>query len=400
MQDNPRMHSHAASVATLLLLTVTSTRADDSTAVAPKPVRAIAPHSAPLPAPEGPPPLPELLPSMRSERTWVKPEGPIWIEVTRPPNTPPLDLVLMAPSGTVLASTPIDAGRYDALAMLPPIHALERAAWLQLLSGGHPTGTPLVVVPLRTPPPCRTVEAKRPDGVTRFTRIIGWGSEPLDPNDPAAAALRSSWIEGDSPITSGFRVYPDRDAIMRTEFGPILFAFAPDAAPATVWNFLTLVEAGFYDQTVMHRVVPRDREGRPFVVQGGDPTTTGDGGPGFNLALEPSDLPHDFGVLSMARGDEPHSAGSQFFIALSREGTARLDGQYCAFGYAVGGREPILRMSEVPIDDPRTGRPKDPPRVERIELVPAPARMPGVDRRDLRLPREPPPGPPPANPER
>jgi len=342
----------------------------------------------------------ELLPAMRTDRTWVKPEGPIWLQLTRPANTPPLDLVLISRSGTVLASAPIDAGRYDALKLLPPIHALERAAWLQLLSGGHPVGQPIVVVPLRTPPPCRTAEALRPDGQTRYTRIVGWGDAPLDPNDAVAHSTRSAWIDGDAPITSGFRVYPDRDAVMHTQFGPVRFAFAPDAAPATVWNFITLAEAGFYDETVMHRVVPLDREGRPFVVQGGDPTTTGDGGPGFNLALEPSDLPHDFGVLSMARGDEPHSAGSQYFIALSREGTARLDGQYCAFGYAVNGRDPILRLAEVPIADPRTGRPKDPPRIERIEFVPAPSRVPGQDRRDQRLSRDPPPPAPTQNPER
>jgi len=322
------------------------------------------------------------------------------IEVTRPPNTPALDLVLISRSGVVLGSAPIDAGRYDALSMLPAIHALEQAAWLQLLSSGHPVGQPIVVVPLRTAPPCRTVSATRPDGRTPYTRIAGWGDRLLDPSDTAAQAAKLTWIAGDAPVTSGFRVYLDRDAIMQTEFGPIRFAFAPDAAPSTVWNFLTLADAGFYNGTVMHRVVPLDREGRPFVVQGGDPTTTGDGGPGWNLALEPSDLPHDFGVLSMARGDEPHSAGSQYFIALSREGTARLDGQYCAFGYAIDGRTPVLRMAEVPIGDPSTGRPKDPPKVQSIELVPAPARSPGADRRDLRLSREPPPPPPDQNPER
>lgn len=346
------------------------------------------------------PPLEELLPSIKCERAWIKPEGPIMVTVTRPPNMPPLDLVLMSRTGTVLASAPIDAGRYDALAMLPAIHGLEKAAWLQLLSGGHPVGQPLVVTPLRTPPPCRTAESMRPDGRTRYTRIVGWGELPLDPTDPETQSTQPKWIAGDSVITSGFRVHPDRDAIMHTEFGEIRFAFAPDAAPATASNFIMLAEAGFYDGTVIHRVVPRDREGRPFVIQGGDPTTTGDGGPGYNLALEPSDLPHDFGVLSMARGDEPHSAGSQFFVALSREGTARLDGQYCAFGYAVNGRDAILRMADVPIADPRTGRPKEPPKVLRVELVPAPARVPGTDRRDLRLSREPPAPPPGQNPER
>lgn len=364
------------------------------------PSAAPAPHAKPTQAPPAVPAAPSSPTSpaqlatplfIRSDRLWYPPDGPIWIEVTKPEGSPPLDLVLMARNGTVLGSTPIDAGRYDAIKMIPQIHPIERAAWLQLLAGGVPVGSPLVIAPLRTPPPCRTMVATRPDGTTRYTRVIGWGDRLLDPNDSNASALKSSWIDGDAPVTSGWRVYPDRDALLHTEAGTIRVAFSPDAAPATVWNFLTLAEQGFYDDTVFHRIVPLDREGRPFVIQGGDPSTTGDGGPGWNLALEPSDLPHDFGVISMARADEPHSAGSQFFLALSREGTARLDGQYCAFGFAVDGRNAILTMGQSPIQDVRTGRPKQPPRIRSVELIPAPPRKAGEDRRDLRLTREPPP---------
>lgn len=335
---------------------------------------------------------------MRSDRLWYPPDGPIWISISKPREMEPLELVLISRHGVVLGSTPIDSGRYDALAMIPQIHPIEQAAWLQLLAGGVPVGQPLVIAPLRTPPPCRTAVALRPDGVTRYTRIIGWGDRPLDPGDPEALAQSSTWIEGDAPITSGWRVWPDRDALLHTQEGTIRIAFAPDAAPATVWNFMSLAEEGFYDDTIFHRIVPLDREGRPFVIQGGDPSGTGDGGPGYNLALEPSNLPHDFGVISMARADEPHSAGSQFFICLSREGTARLDGQYCAFGYAVDGREAILKLAQAPIQDVRTGRPHRPPHLRSVELVPAPPRVPGEDRRDQRLSREPP--PPLAPPER
>ncbi|MBM4113955.1 MAG: peptidylprolyl isomerase, partial [Phycisphaerae bacterium] len=351
----------------------------------------LAPPRTQAPAPPSAPP-PAGAPSfLRSDRIWYPPDGPIWIEVTRPEGSPPLDLVLIARNGTVLGSTPIDAGRYDAIKMIPQIYPIERAAWLQLLAGGSPVGQPMVIVPLRTPPPCRTMIATRPDGTTRYTRVIGWGDQLLDASDASAAALKSSWIDGDAPVTSGWRVSPDRDALLHTEAGTIRVAFSPDAAPATVWNFLTLAHEGYFDDTVFHRVVPLDREGRPFVIQGGDPTSTGDGGPGYNLALEPSDLPHDFGVISMARADEPHSAGSQFFFALSREGTARLDGQYCAFGFAVDGRDAILAMAQSPIQDVRTGRPQQPPRLRAVELVPAPPRTPGTDRRDQRLSREPPP---------
>ena len=107
------------------------------------------------------------------------------------------------------------------------------------------------------------------------------------------------------------------------------------------------------------------------MVQGGDPTGTGDGGPGWNLALEPSDLPHARGVLGMARGDDPHSAGSQFYIGLSRDGTARLDGQYCTFAFMLDGMETLDRLAHSPIGDSSTGRPSKPPTLERVEIVPA-----------------------------
>jgi len=106
-------------------------------------------------------------------------------------------------------------------------------------------------------------------------------------------------------------------------------------------------------------------------VQGGDPTGTGDGGPGWNLALEPSDMPHARGVLGMARGDDPHSAGSQFYIGLSRDGTARLDGQYCTFAFMLDGMDTLDRLAQSPIGDSATGRPSKPPTLDRVEIVAA-----------------------------
>jgi cyclophilin family peptidyl-prolyl cis-trans isomerase len=161
------------------------------------------------------------------------------------------------------------------------------------------------------------------------------------------------------------------EAVLHTSEGDLRVAFAPDAAPATVDNFLRLARVGFYDGTIFHRIVPLDREGRPFVVQGGDPTGTGDGGPGWNLALEPSDMPHARGVLGMARGDDPHSAGSQFYIGLSRDGTARLDGQYCTFAFMLDGMDTLDRLARSPIGDSATGRPSKPPTLDRVEIVPS-----------------------------
>ena len=107
----------------------------------------------------------------------------------------------------------------------------------------------------------------------------------------------------------------------------------PEIAPNTVNNFISLVNKGFYDGVIFHRVI------RGFMIQGGDPQGTGVGGPGYSIKGEFSyngfanDLKHTKGVLSMARTMEPNSAGSQFFIM--HETSPHLDGQYAAFGKVV-----------------------------------------------------------------
>jgi peptidyl-prolyl cis-trans isomerase B (cyclophilin B) len=253
---------------------------------------------------------------------------------------------------------------------------------VQAVVRGTPEGAPLLVTPLIGRPTIRVATEMRPDGVTPYTRIIGWGDTLLDPSNAEHQRLRAAWAKEDPAPHSGFRVERDRDVLFETTAGRIRFAMRPDAAPNTARNFVDLAAAGFYDGTIVLRVVPRGRGGKPFVIQGGDPTGTGDGGPGYDIPLEPSTLPHDFGVLSMARNDWPDSAGSQWFVALTREETTRLDGQYCAFGQAVEGAEAIA--------DEKTGRPVEPVRVLRATAVPAPAWTPGKGRPDAPVvrPRE------------
>ena len=173
--------------------------------------------------------------------------------------------------------------------------------------------------------------------------------------------------------------------ILHTTKGDIRIAMKPDEAPNTAWNFLELARGGFYRDVAFHRVVKLDRNGLPFVIQGGDPTATGDGGPGYWLPIEDSHLSHDFGVISMARSDDPDSNGSQFFFCLSREGTKRLDGQYCSFGYAVDGTQTIKAIAEVELADVEAGRPVDPPLIRSAELIPAPPRRPNHGRPDSRI---------------
>lgn len=122
----------------------------------------------------------------------------------------------------------------------------------------------------------------------------------------------------------------------------------PEVAPNTVRNFISLVEHGFYDGVIFHRVIPG------FMIQGGDPDGTGMGGPGYKIRGEftnngfKNDLCHDRGVLSMARTMIPDSAGSQFFVM--HEKSPHLDGEYAAFGKVFEGMEVVDKIANVDRD--------------------------------------------------
>jgi cyclophilin family peptidyl-prolyl cis-trans isomerase len=299
---------------------------------------------------------------------------PVMVDVAAPPGADAA-LALLDADGKLLAPVrPASLGPCDLGALFPEIWTLRKAAWVQCLAGDSPAGAALVVEPLLSRLAPRTEPAQRPDG-TPYARIVGWGPDGAKGTVPRR-------------VMTGLRIYGERDAILHTSLGDIVVALRPDEAPATAWNFLQLVDGGFYEGVVFHRVVPADRQGRPFVIQGGDPTGTGDGEPGYWLPIEPSALPHDFGVISMARDDDPDSAGCQFFFCLSREGTSRLDGQYCAFGYAVDGAAAIRAIAAVELADVSSGRPVNPPVIRSAELVPSPPRAPGRGRPDLPLAKQ------------
>lgn len=122
----------------------------------------------------------------------------------------------------------------------------------------------------------------------------------------------------------------------------------PDVAPKTVENFVDLVQKGFYDGLIFHRVI------RGFMIQGGCPEGSGMGGPGHTIKGEfaqngfQNDLKHEPGVLSMARSMHPDSAGSQFFIM--HETSPHLDGAYAAFGKVTEGMDVVNKIAEVPTD--------------------------------------------------
>lgn len=118
----------------------------------------------------------------------------------------------------------------------------------------------------------------------------------------------------------------------------------PKIAPTTVENFISLVESGFYDGLTFHRLIP------DFMAQGGDPSGDGTGDPGYSIFGEFSengfknDLKHEIGVISMARSNEPDSAGSQFFIVTNEESYLSLDGKYAGFGKVIEGMDVVYNI--------------------------------------------------------
>jgi peptidyl-prolyl cis-trans isomerase B (cyclophilin B) len=130
-------------------------------------------------------------------------------------------------------------------------------------------------------------------------------------------------------------------AEMHTDKGVMKIEFYDQDAPKTVKNFVDLAKKGFYDGTIFHRVIPN------FVIQGGDPTGTGSGGPGYKIACELTggNQYHDRGVLSMAHAGR-NTGGSQFFICHSRDNTAHLDRNHTCFGKVVEGLEVIDQIRQ------------------------------------------------------
>ena len=150
------------------------------------------------------------------------------------------------------------------------------------------------------------------------------------------------------------RIEMEDGGVMRAEL-------YPETAPITVANFEKLVKDGFYDGVIFHRVIPG------FMIQGGDPTGTGMGGPGWNIKGEfasngvPNNLKHTAGVLSMARAMDPNSGGSQFFIMV--DDAPHLDGQYAAFGCLIEGLDVARKIvsarrdfRDKPLEDQRMKR--------------------------------------------
>jgi cyclophilin family peptidyl-prolyl cis-trans isomerase len=148
-------------------------------------------------------------------------------------------------------------------------------------------------------------------------------------------------------------------ATLHTSEGAVELELYPDEAPKTVENFEKLSREGFYEGVIFHRVIP------DFMIQGGDPTGTGTGGPGYQFEDEFNQHRVERGALAMANAG-PNTNGSQFFI-VTAEATPWLDGKHTVFGRVTSGMDVVDRISEV--DRDANDRPRTPVTIERVELA-------------------------------
>ena len=191
---------------------------------------------------------------------------------------------------------------------------------------------------------------------------LGLGSSSNAADDKKAETKVETKKEGKTVATNEV-------AVIKTTAGEMVIEFWPDVAPKTVENFKKLAKSGFYDGTAFHRVI------KGFMIQGGDPLTKdeskqsrwGTGDPGYKIDAEFNQKSHERGVLSMARSQDPNSAGSQFFIC---HGNPKfLDRQYTAFGKLIKGDDVLEKLATtktLPGD-----RPEKRMNVESIKIVPA-----------------------------
>ena len=149
------------------------------------------------------------------------------------------------------------------------------------------------------------------------------------------------------------------NATLHTNHGPIDVELYPDDAPKTVDNFVKLARDGFYDNLIFHRVIP------DFMIQGGDPTGTGSGGPGYQFEDEFNQHKVARGALAMANGG-PNTNGSQFFI-VTADSCPWLDGKHTVFGNVTSGMETVDTISGLPRD--ARDKPHEDAIIERVEIA-------------------------------
>ncbi|MEM0983115.1 MAG: peptidylprolyl isomerase [Planctomycetota bacterium] len=245
--------------------------------------------------------------------------------------------------GDVLAETAVTNGSNDLAEAIEDFWILVNrpSTYAQLVIDGEPTGSPVVLQPM------------------------------LSPIQAQLQQDRAVFRPRGRRIFSGIRAYVEKLVAVDTTAGEMQIRLRPEFAPNTVFNFRSLVDGGYYTDIIFHRILGPSERGPGFVIQVGDPTGAGSGGPGYFVDLEQTPLLHDFGVVSMARTGFPDTNGSQIFICLSREQTQGLDTQYTAFAEVVAGAQPIMDIATVDVNS--SGRPLgQPPMINSARLIDAP----------------------------
>lgn len=192
--------------------------------------------------------------------------------------------------------------------------------------------------------------------VFTFT-LIGCGKQAAstgdNKNNSSSTAYKSKY-SGKKPVVT----------IEMEDGAKIKLELYPDTAPRTVDNFVALVQKNFYDGLIFHRVIP------DFMIQGGDPQGVGTGGPGYTIPGEfksngfDNPLKHTRGVISMARSENPNSAGSQFFIMV--KDNSQLDGDYATFGKVTEGMEEVDKIVSTKRDD--SDKPLTPQKMKKVTV--------------------------------
>ena len=186
-------------------------------------------------------------------------------------------------------------------------------------------------------------------------------------------ALAQEKKEDTAPAKKAEATSTNEVAVIKTTEGEMVVEFWPDVAPKHVENFKKLAKQGFYDGTAFHRIM------KGFMIQGGDPNTKdpakestyGQGGPGYQINAEFNSRKHERGVLSMARSQNPNSAGSQFFLMLGP--APFLDNQYTAFGKLIKGDDVLGKIGDTQVVANRGEKSKPTKRIEvqSVKIVPA-----------------------------
>jgi cyclophilin family peptidyl-prolyl cis-trans isomerase len=200
---------------------------------------------------------------------------------------------------------------------------------------------------------------------------IIWQQEKIDSNQNSTIQTNQGPSNNQSQISQTNQTITNNNntATIETTQGPIKVEFYPDVAPNHVKNFQDLARKGFYDGIVFHRIVPG------FVIQAGDPNTKNDsasrdswgtGGPGYTINQEFNSIPHERGILSMARMQEANSAGSQFFIVLND--SKFLDNQYTVFGKVTEGMDTVDKIANASLNSNNQPIDKDLVRIENITI--------------------------------